>query len=70
MKLTNLQISKKCIQITKMNLTFPFPHYADLLRLACEAVRISAEDFFVVVISERTTSFLTKIIDALSRQIH
>ena len=26
-----------------MKLTLPFPHYADLLRLACEAVRISAE---------------------------
>ena len=32
----------------KNELTFPFPHYADLLRLACEAVRISAEDLFLL----------------------
>ena len=51
MKLTSYKYLNSILQITKMKLTLPFPHYADLLRLACEAVRISAEIFFVTVTS-------------------
>ena len=48
MKLTSYKYLNSITQITKMKLTLPFPHYADLLRLACEAVGISAEDLFLL----------------------